>query len=307
MTLIQAQQINPVPYRPQTIGLVERFHRTRKDILSLYVEEGSRDWDAWVRFAVYAYNSAKHTTVGLSPNELMMRRRLRALNELLHQEHITVAGELKEYYGQLVRQMAVACELSRKATDKEQLRQATYYNRKPKATREFHPGDKVWMYSPPRGKGITKFAHQWLGPLAIVQPAGYDNFLVRREDSDGSPEDFIAHSSFLVSYHYPRGLLERAADDIVLELEDEEFGPVASDDAESAQASATAPILTESNSGATGQSIQRTRSACGAISRNKLAPRQKRRQRLRKKAAVREEYRVRVVEIRRRRRRNRAG
>ncbi|KAE8953240.1 hypothetical protein PR001_g32958, partial [Phytophthora rubi] len=28
VNLLQAKQTNPVPYRPQMIGLVERFHRT---------------------------------------------------------------------------------------------------------------------------------------------------------------------------------------------------------------------------------------------------------------------------------------
>ncbi|KAE9166453.1 hypothetical protein PF004_g29154 [Phytophthora fragariae] len=73
VVLLQAQQINPVPYRPQMIGLVERFHRTWKDCVATYMhEDAQRDWDVWVDFAVYAYNSGQHSTVKLSPNELMM-------------------------------------------------------------------------------------------------------------------------------------------------------------------------------------------------------------------------------------------
>lgn len=68
MDLVQATQTNPVPYRPQVIGLVERFHRTWKDCVSLYMEsDKQKDWDTWVKFAVYAYNSVRHTTVRLSP------------------------------------------------------------------------------------------------------------------------------------------------------------------------------------------------------------------------------------------------
>eukprot|EP00644_Phytophthora_capsici_P018986 jgi/Phyca11/133316/e_gw1.413.2.1 len=75
--LLQAQQTNPVPYRPQMIGLVERFHRTWKDCVATYMSnEQQCDWDNWVSFAVYAYNSGKHSTVALTPNELMMGRKL---------------------------------------------------------------------------------------------------------------------------------------------------------------------------------------------------------------------------------------
>ncbi|KAE8953380.1 hypothetical protein PR001_g32902, partial [Phytophthora rubi] len=37
VTMLQAQQVNPVPYRPQMIGLVERFHRTWKDCVATYM------------------------------------------------------------------------------------------------------------------------------------------------------------------------------------------------------------------------------------------------------------------------------
>ncbi|KAE8952803.1 hypothetical protein PR003_g34235, partial [Phytophthora rubi] len=76
--MLQARQVSPVPYRPQMVGLVERFHRSWKDCVATYMsDERQNDWNLWVKFAVYAYNSANHSTVALTPNELMMGRRLR--------------------------------------------------------------------------------------------------------------------------------------------------------------------------------------------------------------------------------------
>lgn len=92
--MLQARQVNPVPYRPQFIGLVERFNRTWKDcVATLMQEEQQNDWELYVRFAVYAYNSARHTTVALSPNELMLGRKLRMPNELLRRTGVTEAGD----------------------------------------------------------------------------------------------------------------------------------------------------------------------------------------------------------------------
>jgi hypothetical protein len=42
MLMLQARQTNPVPYRPQMIGLVERFHRTWKDCVSTYMSADSQ-------------------------------------------------------------------------------------------------------------------------------------------------------------------------------------------------------------------------------------------------------------------------
>ncbi|KAE9008012.1 hypothetical protein PR001_g16815 [Phytophthora rubi] len=95
--MLQSQQTNPVPYRPQLIGLVERFHRTWKDCVSTYMQKDSQnDWEPWVAFAVYAYNSGRHSTVALTPNELMMGRKLRTPNDLLSRASVAEAGGLTE-------------------------------------------------------------------------------------------------------------------------------------------------------------------------------------------------------------------
>eukprot|EP00644_Phytophthora_capsici_P000776 jgi/Phyca11/70598/gw1.16.586.1 len=178
--MLQAKQINPVPYRPQMIGLVERFHRTWKDY-----------WNLWVKFAVYAYNSAQHSTVKLSPNELMMGRKLRAPNELLRRTELTEAGELSAYHQGLLEAMEQSRRCAEIARAREQERQAKFYNRNVRKKREFRVGDRVWLYNPPRGPRATKFVHQWMGPLRILESAGYENFLLKREDGSGKEEAII--------------------------------------------------------------------------------------------------------------------
>ncbi|KAG6585099.1 Enzymatic Polyprotein [Phytophthora cinnamomi] len=93
---LQAKQTTPVPYRPALLGLVERFHRSWKDLVALYVAEAQNDWDQWLLCAAYAYNGARHTSTGFSPNELMMGRRLRAPNELLRVSGVRQVGEFAE-------------------------------------------------------------------------------------------------------------------------------------------------------------------------------------------------------------------
>ncbi|KAE8897284.1 hypothetical protein PF003_g18984 [Phytophthora fragariae] len=221
--MLQSKQINPVPYRPQMIGLVERFHHSWKDCVAMYMaNEQQNDWNLWVKFAVYTYNSARHSTVALSPNELMMGRRLRPPNELLRRMETTEAGELMAYHEKLLAAMTKSHECAAKAMEKEQRRQARYYNRKTKQKREFRPGDRVWVHNPPRGPKATKFVHKWMGPMRVVESAGYENFLLQREDKSGAPETVIAHVSFLVSYHLPTLLLQQAATDIEAQLDYED-------------------------------------------------------------------------------------
>ncbi|EGZ14147.1 hypothetical protein PHYSODRAFT_513804 [Phytophthora sojae] len=107
------------------------------------------------------------------------------------------------------------------ARRREQERQERYYDRKVRRKRVFEVGDRVWFYKPPRGPKATKLVHKWLAPVRIVEPVGYDNYLVEREDVEHDPEQYLAHASFLVSYHQPATLLEEAAADIEAQLEHE--------------------------------------------------------------------------------------
>lgn len=287
VVLLQAEQINPVPYRPQMIGLVERFHRTWKACVSTYMHLDEQcDWDKWVSFAVYAYNSGRHTTVALSPNELMMGRRLRAPNELLRRTNVSEAGELTSYHGQLVAAMQDAHRCAEVARVREQDRQARYYNQRTRTKRTFEAGDRVWLYRPPRGAKASKFVHNWMGPMKIIEPAGYENFLIRREDTDGDVEDFLAHVSFLVSYREPVSYLRKAAADINEQLEyEEQFEP--QDDATlSSKAARPATALIHTAAPA-GSSTKRARTVDGEDDQGESSSQ--------------------LVELRRRRRRNRAG
>eukprot|EP00644_Phytophthora_capsici_P010828 jgi/Phyca11/104618/e_gw1.9.585.1 len=250
--LLQAQQTNPVPYRPQLVGLVERFNRTWKDIVAISMNKGDqRDWDRWVPFAVYAYNSGRHSTVALIPNELMMGRRLRSPNELLRVTSQRDAGELNEYHRRLLQTMKESHASAECAREREQARQASYYERKVRQKRAFKPGDHVWMFKPPRGPRASKFVHQWIGPLRVIEDAGYDNLLLEREDGENA-ERLIAHVSFLVSYHHPADFLTTTATDIVTELERENAG----DNGEHATAA-------ETTSGTTTASVHATAAVRG--------------------------------------------
>eukprot|EP00644_Phytophthora_capsici_P008853 jgi/Phyca11/102147/e_gw1.6.872.1 len=169
---------------------------------------------------------------------------------------------------------------------KEQERQARYYNRRVRKKKELRAGDRVWMFRPPRGAEASKFVHQWVGPMRVVEPVGYDNWLVKREDVDGESEKHIAHVSFLISYHKPIDLLKRAALDLERQLEYEDTGKGMSEGEAAAKVVRAAEVPT-------------TTPASSRV-------RKRDRQTARGAAAWRDSSDI-LVEARRRKRRNRAG
>ncbi|KAE9033723.1 hypothetical protein PR002_g8518 [Phytophthora rubi] len=211
-TMLQAQ--NPVPYRPQMIGLVERFHRTWKDCVAAYM--------------------ATHYGEAITK----MGRQLKSPNELLRETSVAESGEMTSYHRRLLQAMRSSHEIAERARARDQARQAKYYNLRTKQKRTLAPGDRVWMFRSPRGPTAYNLVHQRVGPMRVIEPAGYDNFLVEREDTDGDAERHFVHVSFLVTYYYPKTLLKQAAADIAEQVEHER------DDEETASPvrATTAPI-----------------------------------------------------------------
>ena len=52
------------PYHPQSDGMVERFNRTLKDMVSKYLRLDGSNWDEVVGAVTFAYNTSKHSVTG---------------------------------------------------------------------------------------------------------------------------------------------------------------------------------------------------------------------------------------------------
>ena len=59
------------PYHHQTVGTVERSHRTLNEYLRTYLSSDKSDWDDWVKFFTYCFNTTPSSTHGYSPFELV--------------------------------------------------------------------------------------------------------------------------------------------------------------------------------------------------------------------------------------------
>ncbi|KAE9348022.1 hypothetical protein PF008_g7539 [Phytophthora fragariae] len=214
LELMQVKQSTPVPYPPKLSELVERFHRTWKDIVSIYVDEGQDGSDDFLPSALYAYTSSRHSAHGYQPNELMMGGKLRTPAELLRRRRVAHPHSTPQEYHEV--SLAKSRELAVVAQQKVQARQPMYYNQQNvRNGSEFRPGQIVSLYRPTRRPGITKFGHRWRGPGKIIEASGYDNYLIQMLESG---QKLVTHCSFPLSYYYPTHLLEQMAKDIAANL-----------------------------------------------------------------------------------------
>jgi len=125
-----------------------------------------------------------------------------------------------------------------------------------------------------------------MGPLKVIEPVGYENFVLRREDQNGVAELIVGHVSFLVGYQSPVSLLPHIAADIEAQLEYEASG-VRGSPGEATRAA----VRTAATAGR-----PRPTAAIGKRARGAATP-----------PSESCESGVKLVELRRRKRRNRAG
>jgi transposase InsO family protein len=72
--LCDTRKSNTSPYHPQTDGLVERFNKTLATMISMYVNKKQNDWDIFLPFVTFAYNTCKHESTKYTPFFLMYGR-----------------------------------------------------------------------------------------------------------------------------------------------------------------------------------------------------------------------------------------
>lgn len=69
--LLQIKKINTTAYHPQSNGALELSHRTLAEYLRHYVDKNQQDWDEYIPYAMFSYNSATHSSTNFQPYELV--------------------------------------------------------------------------------------------------------------------------------------------------------------------------------------------------------------------------------------------
>eukprot|EP00794_Sanderia_malayensis_P002386 gene2386-biopygen1273 len=163
-------------YHPQCDGLVERQNRTLQEMLAAFVSSHKDDWDLWVDLAVYAYNTSRHESTGLSPYELVFGRIAKTPLELdlglplkNPQTHFEYSESLRTHLSSL--QKIAQQNLARSRHD-QRSRGPSHGNWTPLSL-----GQSVWLRRPKS----WKFGGRWVGPYEIISKQGV-NYKIRSKD-----------------------------------------------------------------------------------------------------------------------------
>ena len=83
--LLQIKRIRTSPYHPQTNGMIERFHRTLKDMLRKTSKERS-EWDIYLPLMCFAFRDTTNSATGFTPFQLLFGRNVQGPLSLLYEQ-----------------------------------------------------------------------------------------------------------------------------------------------------------------------------------------------------------------------------
>ncbi|KAL4082984.1 hypothetical protein QTP88_028314 [Uroleucon formosanum] len=156
--LLKIKKCNTSPYHPQANGALERSHRTLGEYLRHFVDKYQMNWDTFIPYAMFVFNSSEHRSTGKQPYELMYGRTMNIPNSVMKPPEPRYNYE--DYHLELKQKLQVSHQIARDRLLEQKQKTKEHYDQKLNQI-TVHVGDRVLLKNNAR-KG--KLSPKWLGP-----------------------------------------------------------------------------------------------------------------------------------------------
>ncbi|KAL4153071.1 hypothetical protein QTP88_000904 [Uroleucon formosanum] len=167
--LLQINKINTSPFHPQTNGSLERSHRTLTEYLRHYVDKKLNNWDEYLPYAFFVYNSTEHTSTGYQPYSLLFGRRLEIPIKLSHEPEPRYNYD--NYYFDLKQKMQESHKIAKENLIKRKVKSKQIYDNNENSI-EIHVKDQILLRDKTQKNKLNPL---WIGPyeMALAQTKPY--------------------------------------------------------------------------------------------------------------------------------------
>jgi hypothetical protein len=181
------KQVKTTAYHPRSNGVIERFNKTLKQTLKIYCNEHQNDWDVFLPYALFAYNTSYHHIIKETPFYLNYGRDPKTIlhqtlgirpnaenNRDVHAYAVGLAQKLHDVHSRVL-------EIYKEVNERR-MNDDDHYK-----VPSFNVGDKIYLYKPSTETGYNaKLTRRWKGPYTVLQKISH---VVYRIDIDGTAKD----------------------------------------------------------------------------------------------------------------------
>jgi transposase InsO family protein len=200
------KRVRTTPVHPQSNGIPERFNGTLKSVLKLWCNEEQDNWDEYLPYALFAYNTAFHTILQETPFFLINGRNAKLLADILVNRGDEVYVDQHDYGKQLVEKLRNVYDRIKKIY--EEINEKRETDIENKSETHFEVGQKVLVYDPTTKVGLSrKMTVRWKGPYIITEKVSDVNYVIHM-----GGKVVRLHKHRLRPYHSTPQMLENAND-----------------------------------------------------------------------------------------------
>ena len=174
--LLKMKQVTSAPYHHQTIGALENSHKSIGNYLRCIAQDDSRNWDLWMPYSTYVYNSQVHFATGYAPFELVFGEN-NPLPDGTIERSRPLYYDLDEYDQELKTRLRIAIEDARKhQINQKERRKITYDAKFSTAPKRIEVGDYILI----KNETGTKLDAIWTGPYEVIKTSASNVFIKAR-------------------------------------------------------------------------------------------------------------------------------
>ena len=165
--LLKIKKIQSRAFHPESQGSTERGHKILAEYLRHYVKEDQTDWEEWVPFTTFAYNTSKHSATGYTPFELVFGHPSSLPSALKGDP--SPQYNYGNYMSELKGSLQTANRIARDNLIESKFRSKDYYDKEIESMK-IVVGDKVLLYDNfARWGRSKKLSSQWIGPYEVME------------------------------------------------------------------------------------------------------------------------------------------
>lgn len=188
--LLKIKRLTSTAYHPQTIGALERWHRPLAEYLRNYIDKDPLNWDAWIPYAMFVYNSTPHSTHGFMPFELVFGSKPNL--PLSISQNVEPVYAYDDYVVDIKHKLQTSHEFAREKLIKSKHKSKLYYDRYIRPIK-FNIGDKVLLIDEAKNGKLSQI---YQGPYIVIDIIDEVNSKIQIRNSSK-----IVHNNRLKLYH----------------------------------------------------------------------------------------------------------
>ena len=178
--LLKIKKMQTTAFHPQSNGALERSHRTLTEYLRHFIAEDQSNWDEWIVYAIFVFNTTPHTATRLTPHELMFGRKAN-IPGCLQMRPKEVNYSTDDYLAELKSRLQSCYVRARENLLDGKAKNKKTYDRKSNLE-IFKEGDKVLLFDESVRRGRSKkLSAQWIGPYEVLASEGV-NVLIKKKN-----------------------------------------------------------------------------------------------------------------------------